>query len=119
MPARSCRPAWVGYWIRGREHAMSQSQSPDELEQMLPFQVNGTLSREQEARLELLLELHPEARRDLAFMHEVAAAMCLEHHHYDEQSTLAALLARIQPDPQAEGTPRQAGRRSHQWIDRL
>jgi len=76
---------------------MSQSQPPEELEELIPWHLNGTLGDRGQRRMEQLLARNPGSRRDLALHEEVASAMRLEHRSYDEQGTLMGLLTRLGP----------------------
>jgi len=76
---------------------MSQSQPPDELEELMPWHVNGTLDEPSERRMEQLLAQNPASREDVALLAAVAAAVRQDHRSYDEQGTLTSLLKRIAP----------------------
>ena len=73
---------------------MPQDQSPDELQDLLPWYVNGTLQPHELERFQDLLQAHPAAQQDLRFLQRTASSMRLEQGLYEPEQT----LARSKPD---------------------
>ena len=90
----------------------------EELEHLLLWHVNRTLSSVEQARVEELLRQQPAQRRTFEFLRDVARVMRAEPRGYDESETLRNLLDRVHegasnPAPQKR-TPSKAA-----WVERL
>ena len=83
---------------------MASSLRKEELEDLLPWYVNGTLPLGVRADVEEGLRQHPEVARDLGLLDELASAMCADHPWPCAEAGLNKLMRRVAADL----TPRPA-----------
>jgi hypothetical protein len=93
--------------------------SREQLQEMLPWYVNETLPAQLRSEIDRALAGDAESRDVLAFLKDVRTAMRLDRTSFNEQASLAGLLARVGAQPVPAVVRGSSSSGLHSWISAL